>query len=65
MWHGMATIRSYNQQAMFTKSYLHVVNRNGGALFGAWAWYHDDVMMMSNPHVRYWKRAHNIIMTSL
>jgi hypothetical protein len=30
----MATIRAYNQQAMFTHSYLHVVDRNGGAMFG-------------------------------
>jgi hypothetical protein len=35
-WHGMATVRAYNQQAMFTQGYVHVVNRNGGAMFGAW-----------------------------
>jgi hypothetical protein len=34
-WHGMATVRAYNQQAMFTQGYAHVVNRNGGAVFGA------------------------------
>jgi hypothetical protein len=31
----MATVRAYNQQAMFTQGYAHVVNRNGGAVFGA------------------------------
>lgn len=29
----MATVRAYDQHALFTAGYMHVVNRNGEAMF--------------------------------
>jgi hypothetical protein len=45
-WHGLATVRAYNQEASFTSTFAHAVDRNGGAMFGMQDRYRQMMIIM-------------------